>query len=607
MNEKQIELVRDSFSVATQRTDVTSDFYEKLFSSSPEIRSLFPPDMSRQQEKMADSLSLMVKSLDRPGALATMLVPLGRRHGPYNVTADMLSPVIGALKATVHEITSDLWDDEIDVAWDAMTDLVCGMFLTGLEQSRAKNDDTPEILMQAQVSASSLMHYSQVEIDKIVEAIFIAGFNNRVRLARLAVEETGMGRVDSKVYKNVLATLMVWQDIKDVQTVGCISSSDGLIEIAQPMGVVLGVIPVTNPTSTTFYKIISAIKARNSIIITGASRAANCTNESARIAYDAALAAGAPVDCIQWVDKPNRQTTQNLMSQPDVAIILATGGEGLVSTAYSSGTPAFGVGSGNVPVLIDDDFDMEYAAKNIVDSKNFDFGTICASEQSIICTERASTRLIEALEKYKAYILSKEEIKLLEMVAINEKGSMHPDIVGKPAHFIAKQAKIEAPKDVSLLVAPLDDVGKHAPLSQEILAPIIALYVESNMIKALTRAAELNHFGGVGHTAAIYSDDKELIEKYGSMMNAGRILVNVPSSGGACGIGTMLTPSLTLGCGTSGGNITTKNISARDLVNIQRVALPQPNQNISKLSDKDLMDANFLAEDAQEILKKRRL
>ena len=607
MNNLEKEALTITFQNAANNCDVVKEFYEDLFHTNPVLRHLFPKDISGLQAKMVEALTTVISASDKPEVLATILIPMGRRHGGYGVNADMLPPIVESLIRVISKANGDQWNDAALNAWTDMLDTIGNLFLTGLEQSKAKTDNTPEILTHAQLAAAELLQYSQQKTDEIVEAIYRAGFDQRVKLAEMAVEETGMGNVESKVMKNVLATQLVWEDIKDVKTVGTIGTHNGMIEVAKPMGVVLAVIPVTNPTSTTLYKILTALKARNSIIITGASRAKNCTNETARIAYEAARKAGAPENCIQWVENPNRNFTKELMSQPDVAIILATGGEGLVNSAYSSGTPAFGVGAGNVPVYVHENTDLDYAAKQIISSKTFDNGTICASEQSLICTKEVYDNLIKSLEAYGGYLLNDDEVALLEKVAINERGTMNADIVGKTAKFIANFAGIKAPDNVQLLIAPQNKVGVEAPLSQEILAPIIAIYKASNHYSALAICVEINHYGGAGHTAAIYSDDPNVIEQYGNMMNAGRILVNVPTSGGAVGMCTSMTPSLTLGCGTSGGNITTNNLSARDLLNIQRIAMPVNSLAVSRISPSNYLNSKYTSSDAEKELVKTRL
>jgi acetaldehyde dehydrogenase (acetylating) len=600
MDSQQIDLIRSTFATAKERSPaLVADFYERLFEQNPRFRHMFPADISPLQGKMVDALVKMVEHVDNPSVLATLLIPLGRRHGPYGIKPEYLPPTLNALAETIATACGDDWTQDARDAWQEAFDAVAGMFLTGLAHAAAASDDTPKIIMHAQLAAATFESYTQEQVDRICEAVYRAAFDNRVRLAEMAVAETGMGRVESKIMKNVLASQYVWDDIKDLRTVGVLGRREGITEIAKPMGVVLAVIPVTNPTSTAIYKILSSLKSRNSIVITGASRAAGSTNETARICYEAALAAGAPVDVIQWVEQPRREFTAHLMGQPDVAIILATGGEGLVTSAYSSGTPAFGVGAGNVPVYVHDSVqDLGRVAESIIESKTFDNGTICASEQALVCTEATRDALVHELRIRGGHVLDEDGTRRLERVAVNDQGTMNAQIVGKPASYIAQQAGIAAPDGVTLLIAPQKEVGPVAPLSQEILAPVIALYVEPNHAAALATCVAVNRYGGNGHTVCIYSDDDAAVTQFGEMMNAGRVLVNVPTSAGAVGMCTMLTPSLTLGCGTGGGNITTANLSARDLLNIQRIAPPAARAGAHGPAEAQLMDPAFTSADA---------
>lgn len=604
METRQIDLIRTTFATAKERSPaLVADFYERLFEQNPRFRHMFPPDISPLQGKMVDALGHLVEHMDNPSVLATLLIPLGRRHGPYGIKPEYLPPTLTALAETIAAACGDTWTREAQDAWEKAFDAVSGMFLTGLAHAAAASDDTPKIIMHAQLAAATFESYNQEQVDRICEAVYRAAFDNRLRLAQMAVAETGMGRVESKVMKNVLASQYVWNDIKDLRTVGVLGEREGITEIAKPMGVVLAVIPVTNPTSTTIYKILSSLKSRNSIVVTGASRAVGSTNETARICYEAALAAGAPVDVIQWVEQPRREFTAHLMGQPDVAIILATGGEGLVTSAYSSGTPAFGVGAGNVPVYVHESVqDLGKVAESIIESKTFDNGTICASEQALVVTEAMRDALIHELQSRGGYVLDEDETWQLERVAVNDQGTMNAQIVGKPASYIAEQARIAAPDGVTLLIAPQSEVGPAAPLSQEILAPIIALYVEPNHAAALATCVAVNRYGGNGHTVCIYADDDEAVTQFGVMMNAGRVLVNVPTSAGAVGMCTMLTPSLTLGCGTGGGNITTANLSARDLLNIQRIALPAQPRGAQGLDTAALLNPEFTSAEAMAAL-----
>ena len=439
-----------------------------------------------------------------------------------------------------------------------------------------------EILDRAQLAAAEFYQFNQEQTDKIVEAVFKAGFNNRVKLAKMAQEETGMGKWEHKVIKNVLGTQLVYESIKNEKTAGVISFDPrtGMTEIAQPLGPILAVIPVTNPTSTTMFKILICLKARNPIIISAHRGAAKSCSETVRICYEAALEAGAPEDCIQMISSGSRDFTQLIMAHPKVALILATGGTGLVKAAYSSGNPAIGVGPGNVPVFIDESADIPFAVQNIISSKTFDNGTICASEQAIVVVETIEKQVREEFEKQHCYFLTPDEIKKVEKIAIvAETNSMSPFVVGQPVSVIATKAGITVPEGTRILLAKLDGIGHNYPLSVEVLAPILAFYSATDYHTAVNMCIDLNYLGGIGHSACIYANDEKRIMEYSELLNAGRILVNTPTSQGAVGyFYNHLAPSLTLGCGTGGKNITTENITAKNLINLQRVSRRRPNE-----------------------------
>lgn len=451
-----------------------------------------------------------------------------------------------------------------------------------------------DIMEKAAMAAAVFHSLDQAHTDRIVRAVYEAGFNNRVKLAKMAHEETGIGRWQDKVIKNVVATQLVYEDIRDLKTVGIISEDRerGIAEIAQPVGPILAIIPVTNPTSTVMFKILSALKTRNPIIICPSKKAVNCCAEAARICYDAALREEAPEDCIQWLTQVTREQTQALMGHEKLAMILATGGGGLVRSAYSSGTPAVGVGAGNVPVYIEKSADIPFAVEQILLSKTFDNGTICASEQALVVEDELAEAVRAEMQRQGGYFLSREEIPLLEKIAWDrEKLSMNADIVGKPAAEIAARAGLSVPADVRLLLAPLQGVGPESPLSGEVLAPILAFYTAKNFDEAVKICIDLNYHGGIGHTASIFSNDDEKIKQFALLMNAGRIVVNTPSSQGAVG-GTYntLNPSLTLGCGTGGKNITTENVTARNLLNIQRISRRRVNQRMARFDVRKYLD-----------------
>ncbi len=461
-----------------------------------------------------------------------------------------------------------------------------------------------EIMEKAVMASAEFGELDQAATDHIVRAVYEAGFNQRISLAKMAAEETGLGVWQDKVIKNVVATQLLYEDIRDLKTVGVISENteQGIIEIAQPMGPILAIIPVTNPTSTVMFKILIALKSRNPIIICPSKKAVKCCSEASRICYEAALAAGAPEDCIQWVSQVTREQTQALMKHLKLSLILATGGGGLVHEAYSSGTPALGVGAGNVPVYIEQSADIPFAVEQILISKTFDNGTICASEQALVTETSIADQVESELKRNKAFFLSPEDIQKVEAVAWNkEKGLMNADIVGQSAETIAQRAGVAVPAGTRLLVAPLSGVGKAYPLSSEILAPILAYYVAPDFHKAVNLCLDLNYHGGIGHTASIYSNNEKCIRTFALMMNAGRIVVNTPSSQGAVGgIFNRLSPSLTLGCGTGGKNITTENVSARHLLNIQRITKRRMNERFARFDKTLYFDESLDAARAEQ-------
>lgn len=439
-----------------------------------------------------------------------------------------------------------------------------------------------QILKRASLAAAEFLQFSQEQTDRVAEAVFRAGFDNRIRLAKMAWEETGIGVWEHKVIKNVLATQLVYETIRDEKTVGVIHSDPktGITEIAQPLGPVFAIVPVTNPTSTTLYKILLCLKTRNPVIVSPHRSASNSCAEAVRVCYEAALSAGAPEDCIQLVVTGKREFTEKLMSHPGVALILATGGTGLVSAAYSSGNPAIGVGPGNVPVFIDDSADIPFAVSNIISSKTFDNGTICASEQSIVVTKLIAGKVKDEFIRQHCYFLNPEEIRQVEKIALAPgQLTMSPFIVGQSVGVIARKAGIDVPEDTRILIAPLDGIGPDYPLSYEILAPILAFYTVDDYNNALNTCIDLNYLGGIGHSAGIYANNEQRIMEFSQLINAGRILVNTPTTHGAIGyFYNNLPPSLTLGCGTGGKNITTENVSVKNLMNIQRVTRRKPNE-----------------------------
>lgn len=432
-----------------------------------------------------------------------------------------------------------------------------------------------ELVSQARHAAALFTQYDQETVDRIVAAAAKAGVARRIELARMAVEETGMGVFEDKVIKNLFSTEYIYNDIRDRKTVGLIKDchETGIMEFAEPLGVILGITPVTNPTSTAMFKCLIALKTRNTIIVSAARNALKCTIAAARTIYEAALAAGAPDDCIRWVETPSRELTHALMSHPDLSLILATGGMGMVKAAYGSGTPAIGVGPGNVPVYIEKSADINTTVNNILLSKTFDHGMVCASEQAVVVDQQIADAVMARFRSQGAYFLSPGEAAKVGAVAIDaEKESMSPAVVGRSVQHIAKLAGISVPEETRVLIAPLKGVGEAYPLSREKLCPILGFYRVRNLVEGVNVCQDILYFGGLGHTASIASEDPEAIRQFSETVNAGRIIVNSPSAQGAIGdIYTRIHPSLTLGCGAGGQNITTDNVSVSHLINIKRV------------------------------------
>jgi len=350
------------------------------------------------------------------------------------------------------------------------------------------------------------------------------------------------------------------------------------------------------------FKILIALKTRNPIIIRPHHRAAKCSIEAARIMYEAALREDAPEDCIQWVGRTSREQTGKLMSHKKIALILATGGPGLVKAAYSSGTPAIGVGAGNVPTFIEKTADPAFAVENILISKTFDNGTTCSSEQAVVVERELADRVVEEFKRQGGYFLSGEEIKKVESVAYDhEKRIMQADIIGQSVQVIAGKAGIKVPEGTRVLIAPLEGVGDDYPLSSEILAPILGFYVADDFHKAVNLCIELNFHGGMGHTASMFSNDDRRVKEFAMVMNAGRVMVNVPSThGGATSLFSKLRPSFTLGCGTGGKNITTDNVTVPHLLNIQRIARRRMSERFLNFDQSKYFDESYDAESIEK-------
>ncbi len=446
------------------------------------------------------------------------------------------------------------------------------------------------LVSNAQGALSGYMSLGQEEVDKIVHAMALAGLEHHMELAKLAFEETKRGVVEDKIIKNIFSTEYIWDSIKDEKTVGIIKEDEleGYMEIAEPLGVIAGVTPVTNPTSTTMFKALICTKARNPIIFGFHPSAQRCSVKAAEILRDAAVKAGAPENCIQWIEHPSIEATKELMMHPDVALVLATGGSAMVKSAYSTGKPALGVGPGNVPCYIEQSADLERACTDIMISKTFDNGMICASEQAVIVDRKISKDFEVIMKENNCYFLDPSETeKVSDFVIKKEKMSVNPAVVGQSAYWIAQQSGISVPKETKILIASLDGVGEKYPLSMEKLSPVLAYYTVDGYKEGFNTAKRVLSMGGLGHSAVIHSENEDIVRKFAEVMQAGRILSNSPSSQGAIGgIYNTSTPSLTLGCGSYGHNSTTSNISAVNLINKKRLAKRRVNMQWFKVPPK---------------------
>ena len=451
---------------------------------------------------------------------------------------------------------------------------------------------------KAQKALDEFMALNQEQIDTIVKAMTLAGLDKHMELAKMAVEETGRGVYEDKITKNMFATEYVYHSIKNEKTVGVIAEND--LEdyeiIAEPVGVVCGVTPVTNPTSTTMFKALISVKSRNPIIFGFHPGAQKCSAAAAKIVLDAAVAAGAPENCIQWIEYPSIEATNALMNHPGVATVLATGGSGMVKAAYSTGKPALGVGPGNVPCYIHKSADLEQAVNDLILSKTFDNGMICASEQAAIVDKAIAPKFEKLMKKYGCYFAKPDEIKKLSDYCIDsEKGAVNPVIVGKPATWIAEQAGVKVPEGTKILLAKLEGVGPEYPLSREKLSPVLAYFIVDSTEEGIDRAEEMVMFHGMGHSAVIHANDEDVIQKYAATMKASRLIVNSPSSHGAIGdIYNTNMPSLTLGCGSYGGNSVSGNVTTVNLINQKRVAKRRVNMQWFKVPDKIYFEHNSI-------------
>ena len=455
-----------------------------------------------------------------------------------------------------------------------------------------------ELATKANVALKAMEDFTQEQVDHIVHQMAMAALDQHMPLAKMAVEETGRGIYEDKAIKNMYASEYIWNNIKHDKTVGVINKDGqtGLMEIAEPVGVVCGVTPTTNPTSTTIFKSLIALKTRNPIVFAFHPSAQKCSAEAARIVRDAAIAAGAPENCIQWIEQPSIDATSALMNHPGIAIVLATGGAGMVKSAYSTGKPALGVGPGNVPAYIEKTAKVKRAVNDLIVSKSFDNGMICASEQAVIVDKEIYASVKAEFEAHNVYFVKPNELQKLEDAVMNEgKYAVNPAIVGNSAEKIAELAGISVPKGTKILVAELEGAGPEYPLSREKLSPVLAMMKSNNAEHAFELCEAMLNLGGLGHTAVIHTEDEELQVAFGLRMKACRILVNTPSAEGGIGnIYNEMIPSLTLGCGSYGKNSVSKNVSAINLINIKTVAKRRNNMQWFKLPPKIFFEKNSL-------------
>lgn len=439
-----------------------------------------------------------------------------------------------------------------------------------------------DLIEQAYAAWLQYRSFSQAQVDAMIDAMAAVATANAERLARLAVEETTYGKVEDKIRKNLFASERVYQAIRPMRTVGVLrdDAERGIVELGESVGVVAAVLPCTNPTSTAIYKILIALKAGNAIVLSPHPAAMRCICETVGLMRQAAQKLGAPEGLIGCFSTPTRAGTQELMSHKRTSVILATGGMAMVRAAYSSGKPAFGVGPGNVPALVDRSANLEKAVADIVFGKSFDWGTICSSEQALVAERDLRAPIIEQLRAQQAYLLSAEEADQLARVLMGENLTVNPKCVGQSPQKLAALAGFgdRVPASARILAAELEGMGKQVPLSAEKLSPVLALYFMPDREAALKRCSDLLHFGGLGHTCVIHAHDDAVIREYGRRMPAFRVVVNSPSPLGSIGATTNLFPAMTLGCGARGGNITSDNIGPQHLMNIKRIAWGKTSQ-----------------------------
>ena len=453
------------------------------------------------------------------------------------------------------------------------------------------------LVARAKKALDAYMQLDQELINEIIKAMALAGLEKHYELAEAAVVETQRGIVEDKATKNIFATEYIYHSIKYDKTVGEIEVNidEDYVLIAEPVGVVAGVTPVTNPTSTTMFKSIISTKSRNPIIFAFHPSAQKCSVDAAILMRDAAIEAGAPKDCILWIENPSLEATTALMNHPGVALVLATGGSGMVKAAYSTGKPALGVGPGNVPCVIDKTANIKQAVTDLLLSKSFDNGLVCASEQGAIIEKSIYQETTKYMKEQGAYFATKPEIAKLSKLVIKENGGVNPDVVGKSPATIAEMLGFTVPEKTKVICCEIDGVGPEHPLSREKLSPVLAVLKSKSSEDGVLIAEKMIEFGGMGHTAVIHAHNDELIEQFAKVVKVGRIVVNQPSSHGAIGdIYNTFMPSLTLGCGTYGCNVTTANVSAVNLINIKRMSKRRVNMLWFKIPEKIFFEPNSI-------------
>ena len=448
--------------------------------------------------------------------------------------------------------------------------------------------------------------FSQEQVDEIFRQAALAANHNRIKLAKMAVEETGMGIVEDKVIKNNFAAEYIYNQYKNMKTCGVLEEdkTSGITKVAEPIGVISAIVPTTNPTSTAIFKCLIALKTRNAIIISPHPRAKNSTIEAARVVLEAAVKAGAPEGIIGWIDQPSVELSQNVMRESD--IILATGGPAMVKAAYSSGRPALGVGAGNTPAIIDEAAHIKMAVNSILLSKTFDNGVICASEQSIVVLEQVYDEVKKELAERGAYILKGEEIDKVRSIILNEKGGLNADMVGQSAYKIARMAGVNVPESAKVLVGEVTSVELEEPFSHEKLSPVLAMYKATSFEDALNKADRLIELGGMGHTSILYTDqvkNRDRVLTFGERMKTARTLINMPAAQGAIGdlFNFKLAPSLTLGCGSWGGNSVSENVGPKHLINVKSIAERRENMLWFRVPEKTYFKYGCLPIALQEL------